>query len=74
MIKIVVRKENIKKYLFPNTFRRGVKKRIFFPNTFRPGVKKPGYFTVRLTVSVYRPPPYGQLFVNFFLMCFYLRL
>ena len=26
--------------------------------------KKPGYFTVRLTVSVY--PPYGQLFMTFF--------
>ena len=26
--------------------------------------KKPGYFTVRLTVSVYHPP-YGQLFVIF---------
>ena len=33
----------------------------------REGVKKSGYFTVRLTVSVYPPPPpYGQLFVNIF--------
>ena len=30
----------------------------------RQGVRN-GYFTVRLTVSVYPPPPYGQLCVNF---------
>ena len=29
------------------------------------GRQKNGYFTVRLTVSVYPPPPYSQLFVNF---------
>ena len=33
-------------------------------------VKKNGYFTVRLTVSVYPPPPpYSQLFVSFFCVC-----
>ena len=40
----------------------------------REAVKKNGYFTVRLTVSVYPPPSYGQLFVNLFLCVFYLRL
>ena len=27
--------------------------------------KKTGYFTVRLTISVHPPAPYGQLFVIF---------
>ena len=33
---------------------------------YREGVKKSGYFTVRLTVNVSPPTPYGQLLVKYF--------
>ena len=34
--------------------------------------KKPGYFTVRLTVSVYPPTPYRQFFVKTFFGVFFI--
>ena len=37
----------------------------FFDESTQGRRKKKGYFMVRLTISV-NPPPYGQLFVNFF--------
>ena len=44
-----------------------------YGQNMREGVKKSGYFTVRLTVSVYPTlPPYSQLFVNFFWVCFFI--
>ena len=38
----------------------------------RRGVKKCGYFTVRLTESVYRRPPYGRLFVKIIFDVFFI--